>query len=50
MMVQSSCSFAKNAGEANPYGYQFQSPKDVARFVDCICLGLDDWFLGAEER
>jgi phosphoglycolate phosphatase-like HAD superfamily hydrolase len=22
-------------GEANPYGYQFQSPKDVARFVDC---------------
>jgi Phosphoribosyl transferase domain len=31
-------------GEANPYGYRFQSPKDVARFVDCICLGLDDWF------
>src|SRR5262249_31233472 len=31
-------------GEANPYGYRFRSPKDVARFVDCICLGLDDWF------
>ena len=31
-------------GEANPYGYQFESPIDIARFVDCICLGLHDWF------
>jgi len=31
-------------GKANPYGYQFNSPLDVARFVDCFCLGLDDWF------
>jgi hypothetical protein len=31
-------------GEDNPYGYQFDSPKDVARFVDCLCLGLHDWF------
>ena len=31
-------------GEDNPYGYQFESPKDVARFVDCLCLGLHDWF------
>jgi hypoxanthine phosphoribosyltransferase len=31
-------------GESNPYGYQFDSPKDVGRFVDCLCLGLHDWF------
>jgi hypothetical protein len=31
-------------GESSPYGYQFNSPKDVARFVDCFCLGLHDWF------
>jgi hypothetical protein len=31
-------------GETNPYGYQFESPMDVARFVDCLCLGLGDWF------
>jgi hypothetical protein len=31
-------------GEATPYGYQFDSPKDVARFVDCLCLGLNNWF------
>ena len=28
----------------SPYGYQFSSPKDVARFVDCFCLGLTSWF------
>ena len=31
-------------GGDNPYGYQFESPKDVARFADCLCLGLHDWF------
>lgn len=31
-------------GEANPYGFKFQSPKDIARYIDCICLGLDRWF------
>lgn len=31
-------------GEANPYGYKFQSPKDIARYIDCLCLGLDRWF------
>jgi hypothetical protein len=36
-------------GEANRYGYQFESPKDVARFVDCICLGLDNWFWALED-
>jgi hypothetical protein len=31
-------------GVANPYGFQFASPLDIARFIDCLCLGLDDWF------
>jgi hypothetical protein len=31
-------------GKVSPYGYQFNSPLDVARFVDCFCLGFDDWF------
>ena len=31
-------------GGANPYGYHFDSPLDVARFIDCFCLGIDDWF------
>jgi hypoxanthine phosphoribosyltransferase len=31
-------------GEANPYGFQFDSPRDIARFVDCFCLGIDNWF------
>jgi phosphoglycolate phosphatase-like HAD superfamily hydrolase len=35
-------------GEANPYGYQFESPMDIARFVDCICLGLNNWFWAIE--
>lgn len=35
-------------GEANPYGFQFQSPRDIARYIDCICLGLDKWFWTVE--
>lgn len=31
-------------GTANPYGFQFSSPLDIARFLDCLCLGLTDWF------
>ena len=31
-------------GTANAYGFQFASPLDVARFIDCVCLGLNDWF------
>ncbi len=31
-------------GTANPYGFQFDSPLDIARFLDCLCLGLNDWF------
>lgn len=30
----------------SPYGFEFTSPKDIARFVDCCCLGLGDWFWG----
>ncbi|MES2056273.1 MAG: HAD family hydrolase [Pseudomonadota bacterium] len=29
---------------ASPYGFQFASPLDIARFIDCLCLGLDGWF------
>lgn len=36
-------------GEATQYGYQFSSPSDVARFIDCICLGLDDWYWKVED-
>jgi hypothetical protein len=35
-------------GEANPYGFRFDSPRDVARFVDCFCLRIDDWFWALE--
>lgn len=31
-------------GTTNPYGFQFESPLDIARFIDCLCLGLNDWF------
>jgi hypothetical protein len=31
-------------GVSNPYGFQFSSPMDIARFIDCHCLGLSDWF------
>ena len=34
---------------ASPYGFQFESPLDVARFIDCLCLGLDGWFWALEE-
>jgi hypothetical protein len=36
-------------GEASPYGYRFDSPLDVARFIDCFCLGIDDWFWAVED-
>jgi hypothetical protein len=31
-------------GTTNPYGFQFGSPLDIARFIDCHCLGLSNWF------
>ena len=36
-------------GEASPYGYRFDSPLDVARFIDCFCLGATDWFWAIEK-
>jgi hypothetical protein len=30
--------------ETSPYGYQFESALDVARFIDCFCLDGNDWF------
>ena len=33
----------------SPYGFAFDSPKDVARFIDCCCLGLGDWFWGIND-
>jgi hypothetical protein len=29
-------------------GYQFESPRDIARFVDCFCLGLHEWLWALE--
>ncbi|CAM5766356.1 hypothetical protein LMIY3S_01795 [Labrys miyagiensis] len=37
-------------GIDNPYGFQFESPKDIARFIDCFCPGIDDWFWALEEK
>jgi len=36
-------------GEATQYGFQFSSAGDVARFIDCVCLGLDDWYWKIEQ-
>lgn len=36
-------------GQQNTYGFQFNSPLDVARFVDCLCLGLNNWFWALEQ-
>lgn len=30
------------------YGFEFESPKDIARFVDCCCLSIGDWFWAIE--
>lgn len=34
---------------ATHYGFQFASPLDIARFVDCLCLGLTGWFWALEK-
>jgi len=36
-------------GTSSPYGFQFESPLDIARFIDCLCLGLSDWFWAINE-
>jgi hypothetical protein len=35
---------AKWHEENSPYGFEFQSPKEIARFIDCCCLTPKDWF------
>lgn len=37
-------------GEANSYGFQFDSPKDIARFIDCFYIGLHGWFWALEDQ
>jgi hypothetical protein len=37
-------------GESSPYGYHFDSPLDVARFVGCFCLGVGDWYWALEQN
>ncbi|MBW9080672.1 HAD family hydrolase [Rhizobium pusense] len=31
------------------YGFEFESPKDIARFIDCCCLAIGDWFWAIEQ-
>ena len=39
---------AKWHKETNPYGFEFSSPKDLAKFIDCCCLTPKDWFWAIE--
>lgn len=36
-------------GETNEYGFQFDSPKDIARYIDCFYVGIDNWFWAIEK-
>lgn len=40
---------AKWHEENSPFGFEFNSPKDIAKFVDCCCLTPGDWFWGIED-
>lgn len=31
------------------YGFAFESPLDIARFIDCCCLDLGDWFWSIDD-
>jgi len=33
----------------SPFGFEFNSPKDIAKFVDCCCLAPKDWFWSIEQ-
>ena len=35
---------AKWHADNSPYGFEFESAKDIARFIDCCCIGVNDWF------
>lgn len=37
--------YARNS----PYGFEFSSALDIARFIDCCCLIPDDWFWTHEQ-
>ena len=41
---------AKWHEENSPFGFEFSSPKDIAKFVDCCCLTPQDWFWAIEEE
>ena len=40
---------AKWHEENSPFGFEFDSPKDIAKFVDCCCLTPKDWFWSIEQ-
>jgi hypothetical protein len=37
-------------GEANDYGFKFDGPKDIARFIDCFYIGVHGWFWALEDK
>ncbi|WP_081964103.1 HAD family hydrolase [Hoeflea sp. BAL378] len=39
---------AKWHEENSQFGFEFNSPKDIAKFVDCCCLTPKDWFWSIE--
>lgn len=39
---------AKWHGSASEYGFEFESPVDIARFLDCCCISVGDWFWKVE--
>ena len=41
---------AKWHEENSPYGFEFSSPRDIAKFVDCCCLTPGEWFWGIEDE
>ncbi len=40
---------AKWHEQNSPFGFEFDSPKDIAKFVDCCCLTPKDWFWSIEQ-
>lgn len=40
---------AKWHEENSPFGFEFNSPKGIAKFIDCCCLTPKDWFWGIEQ-
>ena len=40
---------AKWHGDNSPYGFDFSSPKDIGRFIECCCVIPENWFWGIEK-